>query len=169
MRLGEVALPSAQMTFARLVVAFLTAALAACSVKPDLCWVCQREITPRVRVTLSLENGRRFHACCPRCALHFGTESGERVRRIEVSDYASDGTLLLKDAYLVEGSDETPCLKHHHTMTDEGGTPMQVCYDRCMPSLIAFGKRDAALAFLEEHGGTLIPPGGLGDRTPPGR
>ena len=149
--------------------AALLAALGACSVKSEECWVCQREITPRTRVTLSLEDGRRVHACCPRCALHYGTESGHGVRSIEVSDYASNRTLPLKDAYLVEGSDETPCLKHHRPMTDPGGAPMQVCYDRCMPSLIAFGSREAAAAFQEEHGGTLIPPGGLAGRAPPER
>jgi len=159
------------MTSTRLLLlsAALVAALTACSVRADQCWVCQREIAPRVRVTLSLENGRQVHACCPRCALHYGTESGRSVRRIEVSDYASNGTLDLKQAYLVEGSDEAPCLKHHHPMIDEGGTPMQVCYDRCMPSLVAFGSREAAAAFQEEHGGAVIPPGGLAGRVPPTR
>lgn len=157
------------MAVARLLTLVLMAVLASCSATGDVCWVCQREITPRVRVTLALEDGRRVHACCPRCALHYGAESGPGVRRIDVSDYASQATLDLKQAFLVEGSDETPCLKHHHAVTDGTGAPMHVCYDRCMPSLIAFASRESAAAFQEEHGGILIPPGGLAGLTPPAR
>ncbi|HZM70073.1 MAG TPA: hypothetical protein VFB95_06865 [Candidatus Cryosericum sp.] len=152
------------MTAARLLVAVLVMTLGACSARTELCWVCQREITPSVRVTLSLEDGRKVHACCPRCALHYGETSGPPVRRIEVSDYASRGTIDLRQAWLIEGSDEAPCLEHHHPVTDPGGAPMQVCYDRCMPSLIAFASREGAAAFQGEHGGTLIPPGGLAGR-----
>ena len=157
----------ARLILARLLLPALVAALAACSSQSEVCWVCQREITPNVRVTLSLDEGRKVHACCPRCALHYQSEGDRTVRHIAVSDHATGGSLSLESAYFVEGSDETPCLKHHHAMTGDGGAPMQVCYDRCMPSLIAFARRDAAQAFLEEHGGALIPPGGLAGRTPP--
>jgi hypothetical protein len=157
------------MTFARLFPAILAAGLAACSARPDLCWVCQREITPNVRVTLFLQDGRRVHACCPRCALHYGSESGPGVRRIEVSDYASNRTIDLRQAYIVEGSDEAPCLRHHPPVTDGSGAPLHVCYDRCMPSLIAFASREAAAAFQAEHGGTLVPPGDVTGRAPPVR
>ncbi len=36
---------------------------------------------------------------------------------------------------------------------------MQVCYDRCMPSLIAFKTSGEARAFLDEHGGEIHAPG----------
>jgi hypothetical protein len=153
----------------RLVLSALVAALAACAGRTELCWVCQREITPRVRVTLSLEDGRKVHACCPRCAVHYTEGSGPPVRTIEVSDYASRATIDLRQAFFVEASDETPCLEHHHPVTDPGGAPMQVCYDRCMPSLIAFASREGAAAFQAEHGGTLVPPGGLAGRAAAGR
>lgn len=150
------------MPWMRLLVAVLTLFLVACGARTELCWVCQREISPRVRVTLSLEDGRKVHACCPRCAVHYTEGSGPAVRTIEVSDYVSGRTVDLRQAFFVEGSDETPCLAHHHPMTDPGGSPMQVCYDRCMPSLIAFASREGAGAFQADHGGTLLSPGGLG-------
>ena len=129
-----------------------------CAFRPEHCWVCQREIHSQVRATLTLADGKQVPACCPRCALHYREEPGNKVRRIQVTDYATGETLPLDRAYLVEGSDETPCL-HHPPVVDEARAPMQVCYDRCMPSLIAFKTSPEASAFLAEHGGELHAPG----------
>ena len=139
-----------------------------CAGEPAHCWVCQREIHPQVEATLTFANGKQVPACCPRCALHYQEEPGNRVRRITVTDYAGSGTLPFDRAYLVEGSDETPCV-HHPAVMDESKSPMQVCFDRCMPSLIAFRSADAARRFQSDHGGTLHPPGafpGLPPATP---
>jgi hypothetical protein len=76
-----------------------------------------------------------------------------------VTDYAGTGTLALDEAWLVDGSDETPCLRHHGPVTAGDGTPLHACYDRCMPSLIAFRDQATARAFAAEHGGTLESPG----------
>src|SRR5262245_35954589 len=106
----------------------LLAALTACAGRPETCWVCQREVHDTVRTTLTLASGRSVVACCPRCALHYQEEPGNRVRTIRVTDYTGGSTLPLTDAYLVEGSDETPCMRHHAAAADESKTPMQVCY-----------------------------------------
>ncbi len=139
---------------------------AACARQPEHCWVCQREIHSSVRAVLALENGKNVTACCPRCALHYQEEPGNRVRSITVTDYAGGGSLPLREAYLVEGSDETPCAHHHGPMADASGQPMQVCYDRCMPSLIAFRDAGEARSFMAEHGGKLFEPGTLPDIAP---
>jgi len=143
---------------------FLFACLMGCALRPEHCWVCQREIHSRVRATLTLTDGKQVPACCPRCALHYREEPGNKVRRIQVTDYSTGETLPLDRVYLVEGSDETPCL-HHPPVVDESHSPMQVCYDRCMPSLIAFKKSGEARAFLDEHGGEIHAPGTF--RMPP--
>jgi len=129
-----------------------------CAREPKHCWVCQREIHPQVEASITLASGKTVSACCPRCALHYQEEPGNRVRRITVTDYAGAGTLSFEQAYLVEGSDETPCF-HHPAVMDESKAPMKVCFDRCMPSLIAFREEAAARSFRDEHGGTLYPPG----------
>ncbi|HEV8374893.1 MAG TPA: hypothetical protein VGR38_01525 [Candidatus Polarisedimenticolia bacterium] len=129
----------------------------ACARQAERCWVCEREIHSSVRATLTLADGKRVPACCPRCALHYREEPGNRVRDITATDYASGRTLPLERAFLVEGSDETPCV-HHPAVMDETHMPMQACYDRCMPSLIAFGSDSRARAFLSDHGGTLYAP-----------
>jgi hypothetical protein len=137
----------------------LVAALTACAQGPERCWICQREVHDPVRTTLTLESGKNVVACCPRCALHYDEEPGNRVRSIRVTDYAGGSGLPFSDAYLVEGSDEAPCMRTHAAAADESKSPLQVCYDRCMPSLIAFKEATAARAFVEEHGGTLYQPG----------
>lgn len=147
-------------TLRSLLTALVLASLVACAGHTDRCWVCQREIHAPVRATLTLGSGKIVSACCPRCALHYEREGPEPVRVIRVTDYAGSGSLPMRQAFLVEGSDETPCM-HHPPIVDTAGTPMQMCYDRCMPSLIAFRAAAVARAFAEEHGGTLYAPGSL--------
>ncbi len=136
----------------------LLSGVLSCARPADHCWVCLREIHPQVRAALTLDDGGTVLACCPRCALHYREESGNNVREIRVTDYATGRTLIFGRAFFVEGSDETPCV-HHPPVVDETRAPMQVCYDRCIPSLIAFGSAPEARAFIAEHGGTLYPPG----------
>jgi len=143
----------------------LLALFAGCAPRPEHCWVCQREIHSSVRAVVTLADGKKVTACCPRCALHYREEPGNSVRSITVTDYAGGESLPMQKTFLVEGSDKTPCV-HHGPMTDASGQPMQVCFDRCMPSLIAFHDEEAARAFVAVHGGTVFAPGkfpGLGD------
>jgi len=139
----------------------LAGLLAGCSLRAERCEVCERDIHPQVRATLTLGSGRQLAACCPRCALHYGQENSGAVRSIAVKDYASGELLPLERAWLVEGSDVTPCL-HLPPLRDDSGASLHLCYDRCMPSLIAFRDEAASRAFLAEHGGTVLGPGGAG-------
>ena len=146
------------MTFRRVVLALLVLLGAACAARPEHCWVCDREIHPQVRATLTLRGGRTAHACCPRCALHYRVANPGALGGIAVTDYPSGSSLSIDAAWMVEGSDETPCM-HHPPVADPTRTPMQVCYDRCLPSLIAFRLEAQARAFAAEHGGTVLSPG----------
>jgi len=145
-------------------------ALAGCARRPELCEICRRTIHDEVRTVVEFADGRRVAACCPRCALHLAEnggavggsstpDGGTAARAIQVTDYAGAGTLPLDAAWLVDGSDETPCLRHHAPVTAGEGAPLHACFDRCMPSLIAFRDAATARAFVAEHGGTLQPPG----------
>ena len=141
-----------------ILLSLVVASTLACARHAESCWVCKREIHPRVEATLTLSNGRKVAACCPRCALHYQEEPEQPVRSIQVTDYATGKALPFQKAYLVEGSDETPCVRHPHVM-DDTHSPMQACYDRCMPSLIAFATPVEARQFITDHGGTLYDPG----------
>jgi hypothetical protein len=148
----------AVMSVRAVAVLLVTVILLGCAGGAERCEICRRDIHPRVRAMVGLADCGQVLACCPRCALHYQAESGKAIREIRVTDYAGGGLLPFAEAFLVEGSDETPCL-HHPPVTDPAQAPMQVCYDRCMPSLIAFRTAAAAHAFADEHGGTPYPPG----------
>jgi hypothetical protein len=135
----------------------LLSGLPGCRPSPAMCAICDRPIHTEMTATVVLADGRRLVACCPRCALHHRDAHGTEVRSIEVTDHAGGGRLPLDRAFLVDGSDLTPCLDHAPKVAP-GGAPMHTCYDRCVPSLIAFKDEAAARAFIGDHGGTLRPP-----------
>jgi hypothetical protein len=140
----------------------LILAIAGCAREPAHCWVCDREIHRQVMASIHLADGKTVHACCPRCALHYEAAPENRVRGIEVRDFVSGADLPFGSAYFVEGSDEAPCL-HHPPVMDETRAPMRVCYDRCLPSLIAFRTAEEAQGFMTDHGGALRAPGSFPD------
>ncbi len=145
---------------ALLLLGTLILAVAGCAREPERCWVCEREIHSQVVATIHLADGKTVHACCPRCALHYEEAPGNRIRGIDVRDFISGTDLPFGKAFFVEGSDEAPCF-HHPPIVDQTRSPMRVCYDRCLPSLIAFSTAEGAREFMSEHGGTLRPPGSL--------
>ncbi|HXH27488.1 MAG TPA: hypothetical protein VNL37_00480, partial [Candidatus Polarisedimenticolia bacterium] len=143
------------MMRARLLILCLLLGFAtACARSIANCQVCDREIHARTRAVLTLADGKRVETCCPRCALHYVASSKVAVRGMTVTDYVSGTAVPADRANLVEGSDETPCMPPTPIERDTRA-PLQVCYDRCMPSLIAFRDAAAARAFMAEHGGTL--------------
>jgi hypothetical protein len=145
------------MRFRAAILLLLLAGALGCLRRAERCAICDRDIHPSVRASLILDDGRTIHACCPRCALRY-EEADHPVRAMTVTDYPSRSSLPAGRAWLVEGSDEIPCMKHP-PIEPETRTPLHVCYDRCMPSLIAFRDEAAARAFMAEHGGTLHDPG----------
>jgi hypothetical protein len=40
---------------------------------------------------------------------------------------------------------------------DADKRPAEVQYDRCIPSMLAFGRRADAAKFVQEHGGQVLP------------
>ncbi len=131
---------------------------AACAPGHGLCAICQREIHSEVHASLVLDDGRSLKTCCPRCALEYVRQQGARARSLMVADHGSGRLVPMESAHLVEGSDETPCLRHEPAVA-EGKTPLHLCYDRCQPSLIAFEDAGAAREFTRRHGGRVHPPG----------
>lgn len=129
-----------------------------CSPSHELCAICEREIHSEVHASLVLNDGRILKACCPRCALEFLRQQAGDAKELFVADHASAQLFPIESAYLVEGSDETPCRRHEPAVA-EAKSPLHLCYDRCQPSLIAFRDASAATEFLREHGGRLHPPG----------
>jgi nitrous oxide reductase accessory protein NosL len=74
---------------------------------------------------------------------------------LEVRDFDTAGLLDATKAFFVEGSDVSPCTAKRSSPTDERGCCMKTLYDRCLPSLLAFGTRQAAEGFTQRHGGKV--------------
>jgi len=75
---------------------------------------------------------------------------------LAVRDFDTAGLLDAGSAAYVEGSDVSPCSSGAMGQPrDERGCCLKPVYDRCLPSLIAFGSRDRAEAFARDHGGVV--------------
>jgi len=122
--------------------------------EPVLCEACRRLIMPRT--AFSVEVGRRtLWTCCPRCWLDcYRTMKGD-MRNPTATDYVSQRRVPAEQCLYVEGSDLSPCCAPE-VMLGADQTVMDRCYDRCMPSVIAFAVPAEAERFAKEHGGKVM-------------
>jgi hypothetical protein len=61
-----------------------------------------------------------------------------------------------RESFVVRGSDVNMCARTHELINADKRS-MRVNYDRCSPSLLAFGQRSEAMRFAREHGGVVVP------------
>lgn len=119
-----------------------------------ICEVCRRPLHAN-SATLADLDGRQKVFCCPACALSDRLQGDSRIRITAFTDYATGKELRPGAALLVRGSDVNLCAAMR-PLIDEMKTPHAVHYDRCIPSLIAFGNVDTASGFVRAHGGTIV-------------
>lgn len=119
-----------------------------------LCGICHRTLHEATCCIITLENGDVERTCCPRCGLRF-QEGRNDVVSVETTDFESGKRLRAEDAYYVEGSDVHVCCGVPQIQADLTGTQYQLAWDRCLPSLLAFKKKESAEAFMREHGGRI--------------
>jgi hypothetical protein len=126
----------------------------AASPESQVCHACSRPIHPENR-TVGMIDGKRELFCCPRCALTEHLQTGRLVDVVELSDYSTGRALSPDNATVVEGSDVNICMNYHiHLDREKQASPL--AFDRCSPSIIAFGTSEAAANFQKVHGGTLM-------------
>jgi nitrous oxide reductase accessory protein NosL len=140
------------MTAASLV---LTLLVVGCGRAQKVCAVCNREECTGMAFRVTLENGRVVETCCARCGMHYLESNQQRARAFQATDFATGQWTDAMKAVFVSGSDVRPCATPA-TRRDAQGCCMYMAYDRCLPSLVAFVDRQAALAFQKEHGGQLV-------------
>jgi hypothetical protein len=124
-----------------------------------LCGTCGRPIQART-ATEGLVDGRAVRFCCPACALTDHRQTGQAVRVTALTDYDTGARLSPNRAYAVVGSDVNLCLSEHVLMQQHAEAD-PLAFDRCTPSIMAFGEKSAAERFAAEHGGRLLPFGDL--------
>jgi hypothetical protein len=120
---------------------------------PETCELSGRKIHENMRTVVRID-GRKVHACCPRCPITVARQTGAEVEFLRVTDYVTSRALDPKDAFFVSESRIMVC----HTprvKLDETHTPYMELFDRCGPSLIAFALEREARAFIVENGGSL--------------
>lgn len=123
--------------------------------QPESCYACQRPIHAHSR-TVAVVKGRSMLFCCPACALSEHEQEGKPVRITELTAFLTGAKLSPDGAYVVKGSDVNMCARAHE-MIDADKRPAGILYDRCSPSLLAFGQRSEAMQFAREHGGEVLP------------
>ena len=118
------------------------------------CYACQRAIHAHSR-TVAVAKGKSRVFCCPACALSEHEQERKPILITELTDFPSGAKLSPDTAFLVKGSDVNMCA-HKHELVDADKRPAGVRYDRCAPSLLAFGRRTDAVQFTHQHGGEVL-------------
>jgi len=120
----------------------------------SLCEACRRDVHHNSRTVATIE-GRRHVFCCPACALAKGRQRKQPVRLLEISDFESGRPISPESAFLVRGSDAKTCQGGHAPVNETRHSPALI-YDRCSPSLPAFGTHQSAERFAALHGGQVM-------------
>ncbi len=136
--------------------ATMTAVAAACSGEARFCEQCGRAECRNLSFDVRLQNGSLVQTCCPRCALHYLARPHPAVASLAVKDFDTAERIDATRAIYVEGSDVSPCAATAGSPPrDERGCCLKTEYDRCLPSLLAFGSKAKAETFARAHGGAL--------------
>lgn len=104
---------------------------------------------------VALVDGEKKIFCCPACAFTLRAQTGQSVNFLELTDYETARPLAPEGAFVVRGSEVNMCVTQH-MLLEENKQAAPMDFDRCMPSLVAFARREAAEHFLQVHGGTLV-------------
>ncbi|MFN0171519.1 MAG: hypothetical protein ACKV22_34310 [Bryobacteraceae bacterium] len=118
------------------------------------CGACSRPVHSHMK-TVAMVDGKRGVYCCLACALTEQKQSGRRVQVVETTNFLSNRPLIPENSYLVRNSDVNPC-RQHHPAVGENNQPLEACFDRCAPSVLAFPDQKAAGAFAGRHGGQVL-------------
>jgi hypothetical protein len=114
----------------------------------EVCYVCQRPIHAHSK-TVAEAGGRARLFCCPACAL------SQHAKITELTSFATSAPLAPDNAWAVRGSDVNMCVRTQE-LIGTGKREADLRYDRCLPSILAFARRDEAARFASEHGGEVL-------------
>ena len=118
------------------------------------CRACSRLVHAHMR-TVAVLVGEKGIYCCPACALSEHQQASKPVQVVELTDFLTGRSLDPATAYVVRDSNVNPCSRHEPSVTSDK-QPMHTHFDRCSPSLLAFGDAQAAQAFAAERGGQVL-------------
>jgi hypothetical protein len=117
------------------------------------CEVCKRVIHAETSFKIVRPDDSINVTCCPRCGLTAVIQTGGRA--LEAVDFMSKKPIRATEAIYLEGSDIMECCSTTGFRSDEGAY-QEIDYDRCMPSMVAFSRREDAEIVRQTHGGRII-------------
>jgi hypothetical protein len=120
---------------------------------PAFCQISGRPIQANM-LTLVKVDGKLRYACCARCPLTLAERTHQKIQILEVTDYLTGKRLRAQDAFFVDGSSMEMC-SGPRVRVDQYRTPYMRLFDRCSPSLLAFGSKQDAEDFIKTYGGQL--------------
>ncbi len=119
------------------------------------CPLCMRPVQPATAFSV-LVHGRQIRACCPRCWLTCYGQTGGPVEQATATDFITGEPVAADACVYVEGSSVCPCCSPNIIAGTYEDVPAIKCFDRCMPSVLAFRQPGDASAFAERHGGSVL-------------
>ena len=118
-----------------------------------VCEVCKRVIHTETSFRIARPDGSMRAVCCPRCGLAAVIQNGGKA--LDAVDFTTKKRVGAAEAIYLEGSDIMECCTNTGFRSDEGAY-QKMEYDRCMPSLLAFARREDAEVVLQKHGGNIL-------------
>jgi len=135
--------------------------VSACRRAQPLCDFCRMPIPSATAATVVVE-GREHQVCDPRCALTHQEQTREPAALGTVTDFESGRAVDPARAFYLTGSDTAPDVGQ--VLVSKPIDPIHREWHRCLPSVLAFGSRAAAVRYAERHGGTVLSLSELGLR-----
>jgi hypothetical protein len=121
----------------------------------EVCYACQRGVHAHSK-TVAEAGGRAHLFCCPACAL------SQHAKITGLTSFATSAALAPDNAWVVRGSDVNMCVRTQELIgADKRAADLR--YDRCLPGILAFARREEAARFAAEHGGEVLRFAGLSE------
>jgi hypothetical protein len=119
-----------------------------------VCEVCKRLIHTETSFRITRPNGSIQVVCCPRCGLAAVIQNGGRA--LDAVDFTTRKRIGAAEVIYLEGSDIMECCANNSGFRSDAGAYEKIEYDRCMPSLLAFARREDAEIVQQKHGGDIL-------------
>jgi hypothetical protein len=119
-----------------------------------VCEVCKRVLHNETAFRIAGSDGSIRAVCCPRCGLAAVILNGGQA--LDAVDFSTRKRIRAAEAIYLEGSDLMECCTNKAGFRSDAGTYEKMNYDRCMPSLLAFAKREDAEMVRQKHGGHIL-------------
>jgi hypothetical protein len=121
----------------------------------SLCPACNREIHSGWSFTLAFKDGKTERLCCAKCGILAQINQDTQVLSAMATDFPTGKPVQAEKALYVWNSDIEHCpVPSKRDSTNQ--QPMQLAWDRCIPSLIAFENRSEAEKLQAQHGGKVV-------------